>query len=128
MLHFPLSPLALSGLRKKVKGRLERMLLSNFPVRQEYKPKGIKDLNSLEESREVELVVLREPYISTLEPHDFYQHCSSYLKPVMASQNPGDYLAVINNGRVMMDTGSNMAIVSSAVTSSRNFRFNGTGV
>lgn len=113
MLHLLLSPLILPELRKKVKGKLERMLLSNFPVRQEYKPKGIKGLNSLKESNEIDLIVLREPYTSTLEPHEFYQHCSSYLKPDMASQNPGDFLAVINNGRVMIDTGSNMAVVSS---------------
>lgn len=113
MLHLPLSPLALSGLRKKVKGKLERMLHSNFPIHQEYKPKGIKDLNSLKESKAIELTVLREPFVSKLAEHDFYQHCSDYLKPVMASQNPGDFLVTIKDGRIMMDTGSNMAVVSS---------------
>ncbi len=113
MLHLPLSPIALAGLRNKVKGKLEGMILSNFPIRQEYKPKGIKDLHSLQKSGEVEVKVLREPYVSMLEHHDFYQHCSHYLKPVMASENPGDFLVIIKDGRIIQDTGSNMAVVSS---------------
>lgn len=113
MLHTPLSPLALAGLRKKVKGKLEKMLLSNFPIRQEFKPRGIKDLKSLQESGSIELKVLREPYVSTLGQHEIYSLCSDYIKPVMASQNPGDFLAIIKDGRIMQDTGSNMAVVSS---------------
>lgn len=113
MLHLPLSPIALAGLRKKVKGKLEGMILSNFAIGQEYKPKGVKDLPALKKSNGVELVVLREPYVSRLGNHDFYQRCSPYFNLVTASQNPGDFLAIIKDGRIIQDTGSNMAVVSS---------------
>lgn len=113
MLHLPLSALAFSGLKKKVEKRLERMLLSNFPIRQEYKPKGIKDLKALRDSGMLELIVLREPYTSTLIPNEFYKHCTSFFNTVMSSPNPGDYLAIVKDGRIMMDGGANMAAVSS---------------
>src|SRR5690606_38151330 len=32
---------------------------------------------------------------------------------MLSSPNPGDYLAIVKEGRIMMDTGSNMAVVSS---------------
>jgi hypothetical protein len=113
MLQLPLSSLTLSGFKKKVEGKLERLLLSNFPIRQEYKPKGIKDLKSLRDSGMLELIVLREPYTSNLIPNEFYKHCTYYFNTVTSAPNPGDYLAVVKDGRIMMDTGSNMAVVSS---------------
>ena len=113
MLHLPLRALAFSGLKKKVEGKLERILLSKFPIRQEYKPKGIKDLQTLKASGMLDLIVLREPYTSTLIPNEFYQHCTDYFNTMLSSPNPGDYLAIVKEGRIMMDTGSNMAVVSS---------------
>lgn len=113
MLHLPLSSLALSGFKKKVEGKLELILLSKFPIRQEYRPKGIKDLKSLKESGKLDLVVLRQPYTSHLIPNEFYQHCTDYFHTALSSPNPGDYLAIIKDGRIMVDTGSNMAVVSS---------------
>jgi hypothetical protein len=111
MLQLPLS--ALTGLKKKVEGRLERILLSNFPIRQEYRPKGIKDLKTFKESGMLDLIVLREPYTSTLIPNEFYQHCTDYFHTKLSAPNPGDYLAIVKDGRIMQDTGSNMAVVSS---------------
>ena len=113
MLSLPLSSLALSGLKKKIEDKIERMLLSNFPIRREYRPKGIKDLATLKASGMLDLVLLREPYTSTLIPNNFYQYCTDYFHTVISSKNPGDYLAVVKEGRIMMDSGSHMAVVSS---------------
>ncbi|MFO7257304.1 MAG: glycosyltransferase family 61 protein [Bacteroidota bacterium] len=112
MLHLPLSSLTLSGLKKKVEGRLEQILI-NLPIGQEYKPNGIKDLKTLRSARLLDLIVLREPYTSNLIPNEFYRHCTDYFNTVLSSQNPGDYLAIVKDGRIMMDTGSNMAVIAS---------------
>jgi hypothetical protein len=123
MLHLPLSSLTLSGLKKKVEGRLEQILLSKFPIRQEYRPRGITDLKTLKQSGLADVIVLREPYTSTLIPNEFYQHCTYYFNTVQSSQNPGDYLAIIKSGRIIMDTGSNMAVISSDGTLIRELSF-----
>src|SRR5690606_42036313 len=101
-----------SGLKKKVEGRLEQILI-NLPIGQEYKPNGIKDLKTLRSARLLDLIVLREPYTSNLIPNEFYRHCTDYFNTVLSSQNPGDYLAIVKDGRIMMDTGSNMAVIAS---------------
>jgi len=113
VLHLPLSPLILSGLKKKVEGRLERILLSKFPIRAQYRPKGITDLKTLKDAGLADVVVLREPFISRLIPNEFYKLCTYYFNTALESQNPGDYVAILKNGRIMMDTGSNMAVVAS---------------
>ena len=113
MIYLPLGALTLKSLNIKVKRRIKKILLTNLPIHAEYRPKGIVGLAELRESKAIDFIELRAPYLSTLDKSDFYQKCSYYIRAVMASKNPGDYLAIIKDGRIIKDTGSNMAVVSS---------------
>ena len=101
-----------------LKGKVERKAKSIFskyvPYNIKYKPKKIISLSSYESAEGIEYIQIRPPYVSELQmPAEFIERCSDYMKPMMRSENPGDYIVKIKDGRMLQDNGRNMVMMSS---------------
>src|SRR5687768_10349470 len=79
----------------------QKVMAKYVPYNTKYKPKGAVSLDSLVKKQNVVYTEINTPYFSqlTLDPK-FVEDCSSYNKPTLSVQYPGDYLVTIKNGRV----------------------------
>lgn len=98
----------------KVRRRRDRAFARYVPFNTRFRPAGIVNVKDTGNNDGVEYIELRPPYISRLDlPDRFRNSCSPYKQPVMEVSYPGDYVVQIKDGRILLDTGANMAIVSS---------------
>ena len=97
----------------KVRSRKERAFAQYIPFNTQYRPTGIVSLKSPHISDGIEYMELNPPYTSRLDlPDNFRKSCSPYRQPTIEVEYPGNYVAQIKNGRLLLDSGSNMAIVT----------------
>lgn len=103
--------------QKSVVGRLLRkaakIIFKFVPYNTKYKPLGTVSLPSLVSNKLVKYHEINAPYVSQLNlTKQFANDCSSYNKPVLSVQYPGDYIVSIPQGRIYnVDTG-NIAVIS----------------
>jgi hypothetical protein len=90
-----------------------KVMAKYVPYNTKYKPKGAVSLDSLVKKQNVVYTEINTPYFSqlTLDPK-FVEDCSSYNKPTLSVQYPGDYLVTIKNGRVYNIDRGNIAVIS----------------
>ncbi|HUM66854.1 MAG TPA: glycosyltransferase family 61 protein [Chitinophagaceae bacterium] len=96
----------------KVHAKKDRAFAKYIPFNTRYRPTAVVPLKTREDEG-IRLTALSPPYISRLNlPDHLRKHCSPYRQPVNEVSYPGNYIVQIKDGRILMDTGSNMAIVS----------------
>jgi hypothetical protein len=94
------------------RSRIRLAFMNYFKSNQRHKPIGIKKLQDLV-SAGVELLELNPPYMSTLHlDQKFLADCSPYIKPILTTSYPADYMAIIRNGRVFSYDSCNRAVIS----------------
>lgn len=97
----------------KIRSRKERAFSSYIPFNTRYRPAGIVSLKAPGNNDGIEYIELRPPYTSRLDlPDRLRKTCSPYRPLVFDVAYPGDYVVQIKDGRLLLDTGSNMAVVS----------------
>jgi hypothetical protein len=103
----------LSSLKNKMAKKVLRIMAKYVPYNTKYRPKGITSLQTLEDKGELTYYAIHPPYTSELQlMPKFIEDCSSYNKPTLRVQYPGDFVVKIPNGRVYnLDTG-NIAFVN----------------
>src|SRR5688572_23174300 len=103
----------LSKLNDRVKRRFYNFLSRNVPVNTKYRPKGIVQLESIKNSEGVTYYEIDPAYTSKLSmPAKFFADCSTYNKPTLSVNYPGDFVVSLTNGRIYNIDPANIAVMS----------------
>jgi hypothetical protein len=101
----------LKTLSRKVVRRYT-ILVGKLPINKKYRPLGVKKLLPVSDDS-IEYLEIRPPYVSTLNlAKQFVSDCSNFSKPEMSAQIPGDFVAILKDGRVYSYDPSNTAIIA----------------
>ncbi len=105
--------MSLSTFKSKVKNKILNTLSRYIPINIKYKPKGTISLEVLKNQKGTEYYEINPPYTSELRlTQKFIQDCSSYNKPTVSVDYPGDYIVTIRNGRIYNIDPGNIAVMS----------------
>jgi hypothetical protein len=103
----------LKTLPVKVFNKALRVLAKVVPINSQYRPVGIIDVEKSKKNNSVDYIEIAPPYTLNLDlTPDFIRDCSSFMKPVMSAQFPGDFILGLRDGRAYSLDGSNMLVIT----------------
>ena len=103
----------LQSLQRKILKKGLRLLSKITPVNTQYRPTRVIDVSSSSKHDGIQYIEIAPPYTLHLDlTPKFIDDCSSYIKPVISADFPGDFILEINNGRVYNLDASNMGVIT----------------
>src|SRR5688572_18944475 len=103
----------LHRLKNKIVTKIIKIASRIIPINVKQKPSGVIALRDLRGKSGVSYYEVNAPYISKLDlSQKFIEDCSSYNKPMLSVEYPGDYVVCLKGGRIYNVDAGNIAIIT----------------